>query len=150
MQIPNLLIGQPVANAQEQLEKLNLKVKVVQVDSEKPKDTVTAVSPAMGTTVAEGQEVTLSVSKENRKAVPEIKDKGYSSDFAKGLLANAGFTKVTVVFRDVNDPDQNNIALDVDPAGGSVRDPATEVTLFVGRYTAPSNPPSSSSSPGPG
>ncbi len=146
--IPNLLIGQPVATAKTQLEALHLTVKVVQVDSDQPKDRVVAVSPDQGSTVAEGQEVTLSISKENRKKLPDVANKTYTADGAKAVLRNLGFQNVSTVQREVTDPSPDGIVVDMDPPAGSARDPeTTQVTLFVGHFTQPSPSGSPTASP---
>src|SRR5262249_42179645 len=64
VQIPPV-VGEQLPVAQPQLEALHLTVKVVQADSGQPQNQVISVSPAANSTVAEGQEVTLTVSKGN-------------------------------------------------------------------------------------
>jgi serine/threonine-protein kinase len=151
VQIPATVVGEPVATAQQQLLDLKLKVSVVQVDSEKPKDQVVSVDPGPGTTVAEGQEITLKVSKANLKAIPDVVDKGYSASDATAVLNNVGFTDVTQVPQDVTDPNLNGKVISVDPPTGSLRDPTTtEVRIFVGHYTNPSPSPTATGSAGPG
>ncbi len=148
--VPDLLVNEPLATAQAQLKQRNLGVNVVQVDSAKPKDTVIEASPPSGTQVAEGTVVTLKVSKENFKIIPAITGKGYTEAQARAVLASAGFNNVTAVPQDVDDPSQDGIVQQVDPADGSAKDPSAEVRIFVGHFDQPSPTGSPSGSPAAG
>jgi serine/threonine-protein kinase len=149
VQIPNV-VGLPLSTAQQTLQNLKLTVKVNEVDSQLPKDQVVSVSPDQGTTVAEGQQITLNVSKANQQLIPEYAGKGYSASTYEALLAEHGFTHYTVVERDVPDPNQAGIVVAVDPDANQPRDPdSTNVTIFVGSYTPPSTNPTGSPSTSP-
>src|SRR5262249_25128149 len=130
-----------LANADQQLKAAELKSKVERVDSDKPADTVIDVNPPAGTTVAKGFEVTLKVSKGNLKAVPDVSGKGYTAETATAVLKQAGFGDVKVVSEDTNNPAENGKVLRQSPAAGSVKDPATTITIQVGDYNAPVTTP---------
>ncbi len=141
VQIPSTLVGEPLATAKAQLEALHLTVKSTPVDGDQPKDTVVAVNPAPGQTVNEGQEVTLQVSKGNLRVIPDFAGKNYTANEYKAVLADRGFTNVSVVDREVTDPNLDGIVIDVDPAAGAKRVPSVPVTIFVGQVAQPTTPP---------
>jgi serine/threonine-protein kinase len=94
--IPTSLDGATYENAKQQLEAAGFKVKKVEKDSADQEGIVLGVSPAEGTRVAEGAEVTLTVSKGNVSRVPnvvnstvedarkELRDAGYDVDVEQG------------------------------------------------------------------
>jgi serine/threonine protein kinase len=142
VKMPNL-VNATFASATQQLDGLHLKWKREDVDSEKPKDTVIDTSPAAGTSIAEGTEVTLKVSLGNLKVVPDVSGKGYSEATARAFLNAAGFSddRIQVVKQTTTDPKQDGKVLLQDPAGGTAKDPLkTVIRIQVGNYDAPPTP----------
>src|ERR671927_731483 len=122
---------------------MGLKVSEVRsVQSDKPLDTVVAVSPAPGTKVAVGSTVTLQVST-GAVAVPKVI--GDNEDQARYALTQAGF-KVSVVERE--SPAPAGTVINQDPAGGQLAQKGTTVTIVVARQPQ-QQPPSPSPSPQP-
>jgi eukaryotic-like serine/threonine-protein kinase len=148
VQIPNV-VGEQVSVAQPQLEALHLTVKVVQADSGLPQNQVISVSPAANSTVAEGQEVTLTVSKGNLRVIPDPGN--LSPSQYEAVLADRGFTNVSEAQQDVNDPalDGKVVGVDPSPDPNKPRDPNTRITVFVGHFNQPTTPPPTSPSPSP-
>jgi serine/threonine-protein kinase len=139
------LIGTSKANAQDQLEKLNLVPDFKTKDSDAPKDQVIAVDPAEGKTIDAGSVVTVTVSKGNLVAVPPVANKGFNEATARAVLNNAGFEKVTAVPVIVDDPTKVGLVVSQDPEGGTKAKRSTPVTIFVG--AAETEPPPTSGAP---
>ncbi|MEU1276906.1 Stk1 family PASTA domain-containing Ser/Thr kinase [Streptomyces sp. NPDC005805] len=121
--LPNV-VGRSFDQAQGQLQALGFEVVRSDVDSDQPKDQVTAQDPAAGK-VAKGSKVTLQVSKgpqQTQVAVPaEIVGKRLGE--AKQILAQAGFAQVSVA--PGSPQDDNAIVIASNPGPGTQVDPAT-------------------------
>jgi len=144
--VPQIL-GVTQANAEQQLTAAKLKAKIEQIDSEKPAGTVVEVNPPVGTQVREGSEVTLKISKGNRKLVPNVSGLGYSAGEAKAVLANSGFTNVEAVDQNTDDPNLDGKVLNQEPRADTPRDPKLRVRIFVGKFNQPE--PTDTPSPAP-
>ena len=144
--VPQIL-GVTQANAEQQLTAAKLKAKIEQIDSEKPAGTVVEVNPPVGTQVREGSEVTLKISKGNRKLVPNVSGLGYSVGEAKAVLANNGFTNVEAVDQNTDDPNLDGKVLNQEPRADTPRDPKLRVRIFVGKFNQPE--PTDTPSPAP-
>jgi serine/threonine-protein kinase len=132
-------------DATTQLSNVHLKAKFVDVDSDKDAGVVVSSNPAPGATVQENSEVTVNISKGNRRKVPDVG--GKSEADAKAMISAAGF-KVNVVPKESNDAAQVGHVTGQNPDGDTFADPGkTTVTIFVGRAAAP--PPSPTPSPTP-
>jgi beta-lactam-binding protein with PASTA domain len=141
------VIGLQEAYATSILTGLKLKVRTESVDSSKQEGEVVGVTPAEGETVAEGTEITLQVSKGNYEVVPDVR--GYTEEFAKGILHNAGFAYVQPIPRPVDNPAEDGIVVGQSPEGGTEANPTFQVNIYIGDYTPPQSSPSPSASPSP-
>jgi eukaryotic-like serine/threonine-protein kinase len=142
------LAGIQQADAENQLKSLNLQSKVDLVESDKPQGTVISTNPAAGADVAEGQTVTLTVSKGNLKLVPTVAGKGYTEDVAKAVLAQAGFTKVDVLHTSTANQAEGGKVMLQDPGPDTAKDPAT-TTIRITVYDYKASPAPTSPSPNP-
>jgi eukaryotic-like serine/threonine-protein kinase len=142
-QVPQVLnLSQQAAI--DALKAANLVPATELTDSDKPQGTVISVDPPVGSPVAQGSKVTLTVSKGNLKIVPDVSGKGYSVDTATAIIVNAGFQKAKVipVDRPTNNPAEDQKVIAQNPDANSAADPATTtVRIFVGKYNAPPTSP---------
>jgi eukaryotic-like serine/threonine-protein kinase len=138
VQIPNGLVGDPTDSAVQQLSAMGLTVKTEAVESQAPADTVVEVVPAPGTTVNQGTEVLLRISKGNLKEVPDVEGGQYTQSQAEAILQSQGW-KFQTVKQDTSNPDEDGKVLQQDPDPKKLRDPSkTTIRLFVGQYVNPS------------
>ena len=153
VQIPPYLPGMAQAVAEQQLDDLKFKVTVVEVDSSKPKGTVVTTIPEPGKTVAGGSEVTLQISKGNRKEMPDLE--GFTELAARALLTSPqyGVPSANIQiggYAATNDPTKDGQVLATSPAKSTEFDAATQIIrLTVYRYDDPNPQPSDSASPNP-
>ena len=132
--VPADLIGQPYENASSELFGAGFAVKRQDVDSDKPKDTVVAATPAPGTGAPPGSTVTLSVSKGPKTIeVPDVT--GVDQAQATQTLTDAGF-KVATTTVPTTDPSQNGLVVSQDPTGLSQAKPGSKVTIAIGQLQA--------------
>ncbi len=104
-------------------------------DSDAPAGQVIAQDPAGGSTVKKHTAVTVVVSNGPAPAVvPNVV--GLSQDAAKGDLKAAGLS-VRIVKRSTTDPNEDGQVLDQAPSAGTRLSPGEFVTVFVGKFTAP-------------
>ena len=124
------VLSVPYAQAESTLKAKGFRVARTDVDSNEPVETVLRQDPGGNQMVPQGSTVTLTVSKgPTRKQVPPVTT--LDKDTAVSTLKDSGF-KVKIVPQDTNDPTQENIVLDQSPAAGSLADPNSVVTIFVG------------------
>jgi eukaryotic-like serine/threonine-protein kinase len=103
---------------------------VRQADDAVPERRVIKTSPAAGTSVDRGSDVTLFVSSGPQQvAVPDVV--GLTKQEAQQTLGNAGF-QLTVTERGSADADPGTV-LSQDPAGGTEADPGSSVGIVVAR-----------------
>jgi beta-lactam-binding protein with PASTA domain len=122
--------GQPYENAAGALQGAGFKVTRVDVESDEAEGVVVQQDPPAGTSVPNGTNVTLSVSK--GPAPSEVPDVTVQTQpEAESILRGAGFD-VATVSQDVTDPSQDGIVLEQDPKGGAKVEPGTVVTITVG------------------
>src|SRR5262245_37297964 len=133
------LVGVPLANAQQQLTLAGLKVKVEQVDSDKPENEVVETIPKANERIKEGSTVTLRVSK-GLKKVPDVMGKTEAE--ARILIESAGLR--VFVLREPADPENLGKVIKQDPPKDTLRQPQTTVRITVGEPREdPTNPPTS-------
>ncbi|WBB65691.1 Stk1 family PASTA domain-containing Ser/Thr kinase [Micromonospora sp. WMMD812] len=138
-QFPNV-VGSSFENAKELLEGQGYKVaKPVEKDSPKEAGTVIASSPEAGKQVAEGAEVTLTVSKGNVGEVPRVI--GSTEDDAREELEDAGY-RVSVRPGDEVPADQAGRVQRQNPEPGKELAKGKTVTIEVG-IPEPEAPPTS-------
>ncbi|CAA9376652.1 Stk1 family PASTA domain-containing Ser/Thr kinase [uncultured Nocardioides sp.] len=134
VQVP-FVVGLPKEQARDQLRARNLKVRLVEAESDEPRDQVVEVTPPAGESVAEGTTVTVSWS-EGREAVPEVV--GQRRRAAEAAITAAGFVPDAVPYGDTTEP--AGTVVRQSPPGGEA--PAgTTVTIFVSTYEPPTEPP---------
>ncbi|MEH1012564.1 Stk1 family PASTA domain-containing Ser/Thr kinase [Micromonospora sp. CPCC 206060] len=149
--IPKGLEGGTYEAVAAQLEGLNLKPKEKPVNSERPEGTVTKITPAPGTVVPEGTEVTVEVSRGNIREVPNVV--GLSEAEATRVLENAGF-RVDVEDGPEVDPQEAGRVTDQNPNRGSKKATGSTVVIKVSQPRSeptPTDPgPSGTATPPPG
>jgi eukaryotic-like serine/threonine-protein kinase len=106
-----------------------LKPRVVEVNSEKPEDTVIAQDPKPGDTVEEGTTVRINVSAGPKPiGVPSVLGQPFES--ASATLQAAGFA---VARRDADSNQPGGTVIDQSPAGGETAPRGATITLTVSR-----------------
>jgi eukaryotic-like serine/threonine-protein kinase len=128
VQIPSV-VGQTVEDAVAELTRAGLDAQVVEVNSSRDQGTVTAQSPSAGTTVVEGTQVRINVSKGPKPVtVPSVV--GLPYDQAASELQSAGFVPNKIE----EESDQAaGIVTDQTPSGGSEGSKGSTVTLTVSK-----------------
>jgi serine/threonine-protein kinase len=123
--------GQPYLNAKSALEGQGFRVLRTEVQSDQAQGVVVGEDPPPGQQVSKGSTITLSVSK--GPATTQIPDvRGQNQATAQSLLAQSGLTP-SVVFEPVNDPSQDGIVLDENPAPGADAKAGEIVIITVGQ-----------------
>jgi serine/threonine-protein kinase len=121
------VIGQDKNDARKQLEEAGFSVSVSRTFSDAPKNEVVTQSPAAGTEVDKGSQVTITVSKgQEQVAIPDVV--GMDVKSARAALRGAGF-KVTTVKEPT--PGGQNTVTSQTPDAGSKADKGSEVTITV-------------------
>jgi serine/threonine-protein kinase len=143
-----------VADAEQRLKEAGLLSKTQQVDSPEPQGTVVGTQPDAGTTLKQGDTVTLLVSKGNQAIMPELS--GLTIDEAKKALKDAGFTVTNSSVRQdpsrvVSDPTQIGKIIGQKPQANQPYAKNVTVTVTLGKSgdTSPSPSTSGSASPPP-
>jgi serine/threonine-protein kinase len=132
--VPNV-VGLDQSAAERTLQDKNLVPVVVTKQSDQPEGKVFQQDPVVGTQVAAGDRVTITVSKGPASVdVPDVV--GLTRGDARGELEAAGF-KVDVRTRDATDPADDDIVLDQRPAPRTKLKKGRTVVIYVGAYTAP-------------
>jgi serine/threonine-protein kinase len=131
-QIPNV-IGLPRAAAEDRLADLD--AEFVEVDSAKPLGEVIAITPGEGETVDVGSPVRVEVSNNKYRVMPNVV--GETAAGAEAILRNEGFTDVQQIPTPVDNPDQDGIVINQEPAAEDERDPTFQVNIYVGEYEDP-------------
>ncbi|MDG4794794.1 Stk1 family PASTA domain-containing Ser/Thr kinase [Micromonospora sp. WMMD1082] len=143
--IPNGLVGSTREAAEERLDELKLEVKVAQKDSAESAGQVLEVSPASGEKVAEGSEVTLTVSRGNIVPVPSVV--GLTEAEAKRTLEDAGFKPAVELGPEVP-ADQAGRVVDQSPNANTQRTKGSRVEIVVS-VAEPENPDPPTQTPPP-
>jgi serine/threonine-protein kinase len=134
VEVPSL-IGQQQDLAESQLRAVGLIPDIEQRDSDEPEGQVIAQDPGAGSSVKKHTAVTIVVSTGAGSAiVPNVV--GQSSDDAKADLRGAGLS-VLVVKRTTTDENEDGIVLDQSPSAGTRLQQGESVTVFVGKFEAP-------------
>jgi beta-lactam-binding protein with PASTA domain len=132
--VPNV-VGLPYDQAASELQRAGFNVNRIDEESDQAAGIVTSQTPSGGSEGSKGSTVTLTVSKgPSTSAVPDVTSQDYA--IAQTTLEQAGF-RSKIVFEDTEDQTLDGIVISQDPVGGSQQKPNTIVTLFVGRYVAP-------------
>ncbi len=133
------LVGLSLDSATKRLDDLGLTYRTVREQSDRPEDEVIAQDPGAGTSLDPGGRVTLTVA-EPVEQVPVPFVVGLSRQDALNQLRADGL-KGSVRERDVDDESQDGVVLEQRPSGDTGVDSGSTVTLIVGRFVAPTPPP---------
>jgi beta-lactam-binding protein with PASTA domain len=144
VEVPNL-VGLSVDSATKRLDDLGLTYRVTREDSDKPEDEVIAQDPSSGTSLDPGGTVTLTVARPVEQ-VPVPFVTGLSEQAALNALRADGL-KGSVRRRDVDDESQDGVVLEQRPSGDTGVDSGSTVVLIVGRFTEPTPPPTTPTTP---
>ncbi|GIJ22205.1 Stk1 family PASTA domain-containing Ser/Thr kinase [Micromonospora lutea] len=136
VEIPRGLVGSTRESAETLLKNLKLNVKVKKKDSAEREGQVLEVDPPSGEKVAEGSDVTLTVSEGNVVAVPSVV--GLSQAEATRTLERAGF-KVDPELGDEVPADEAGRVLDQSPNANTERTKGSTVKIVVS-VPEPENP----------
>ncbi|WP_327245423.1 Stk1 family PASTA domain-containing Ser/Thr kinase [Streptomyces sp. NBC_01320] len=129
-QVPDV-VTQQIANARDQLTKLDFVVAEQQVDSEKPAGEVVSQDQPANSMKPKGTTITLQVSKGPTQpaTVPVPQVRGSTVAQAKQALAAQGFTQIQ--FAQGSSDNDNAIVANIDPQPGTQADPATTVITLT-------------------
>jgi beta-lactam-binding protein with PASTA domain len=126
VEVPEV-VGARESDAIATLRQAGLVPKVVDIFSDEPQGTVIAQDPKGGTSIVEGSDVRLNVSKGRQQTgIPNVI--GRSFEDAAAALREAGFSPVR---RDVDAPDPEGTVIGMSPGAGALAPPGTRVTLNV-------------------
>ena len=126
VQVPEV-VGARESDAVATLRAAGLVPRVVDIFSDEPEGTVIAQDPKGGTSIVEGSDVRLNVSKgPQRTGLPNVI--GRSFDDAAAALRESGFTPVR---RDVEASEPEGTVVGMSPSAGTLVPPGTRVTLNV-------------------
>ena len=133
VEVPDVVGTQQLA-AQRRLRAAGFVVRTSYVTSSRPEGTVVSQSPSAGTSAARGSTVRIGISlgpaPKPARTVPDVI--GEDEATATEDLRRAGFT-VEVVDQPTDDPNEEGVVLDEDPAPGTRAPAGSQVTIFVGR-----------------
>ncbi|WP_127781583.1 Stk1 family PASTA domain-containing Ser/Thr kinase [Rhodococcus sp. X156] len=143
------VVGLDVGSAQGNLKQLQFASRVENVDSSAPQGKVVAQQPAAGGSVAQGSTVTLSVSRGNRVAMPDLV--GITTAAAQASLeaagwkgGSAGLSSTAVA---VTDQSQQGLVQGQSITAGTDIDTTTPIAITVGRFQAPTTTPPAPTTP---
>lgn len=136
--VPNV-VGDSKDSAIEKLNGANLKVNIETVDasSENQVGKVTSISPGAGATVKEGSTVTIKVAGGEFVSVPSVS--GETQDAATTAIRNVGLN-VSVEVKETQEQDKDGKVLSFTPGAGNKVKKGTTVTIYIGKYVAPTPP----------
>ena len=135
--VPNV-IGEDQESAVVRIRAEGLSAIVREKASSEQLDTVVDQTPAAGQKVDEGSSVTIFVSDNTVKEVPDVT--GLTQDDAEAELRDAGFA-VSVRTRPTDQPDEDGTVLSQSPRGGAERRARATVTITVGALSTPEGTP---------
>ncbi|MFC4019537.1 Stk1 family PASTA domain-containing Ser/Thr kinase [Micromonospora sp. GCM10011542] len=142
--VPAGLKGSKQESAIARLKDAKLGYDIKEVDNEESQDIVLSVSPPEGQRVPEGTKVTLTVSRGNVRAVPDVV--GLSEEEATRTLRNAGFKVNPQDGPDVPAAEAGKVT-DQNPNGGDKKPRNTTVTIKVSQPEVVDPTPTGSASP---
>ncbi len=137
------VMGLPKGQARDDLRARNLKVKLVEAESDEPKDQVIEVSPPAGQSVAEGTTVTITWS-DGPETIPDVV--GMKQGKAEKLLTAAKFEVEVVPTAETTEP-KGTVVRQIPESRESPE--GTTVTIFVSSYVEPTEPPPTEEPPVP-
>ncbi|WP_431818027.1 Stk1 family PASTA domain-containing Ser/Thr kinase [Gordonia jacobaea] len=130
------VVGMREDQARTLLEQSNLKMVVVQGDSDRPVGEIISSSPSAGTSVDEGSTVQVTVSRGNQFTMPDLR--GQTPEQARSTLQSRGWSDSTLTQSTkgvpLGSPDIGKI-IDQQPAAGSQLSRNDAVTVTVGQLS---------------
>jgi len=133
------VVGLDVGSAQGNLKQLQFASTVENTDSSAQQGKVTAQSPAAGSNAPQGSSVTLTVSRGNRVAMPNLV--GLTPTAARAALEGAGWkggaNNLSSSSVNVTDSAQQNVVQSQSVPAGTDIQTATPVAITVGRSQPP-------------
>ena len=133
------VVGLDVGSAQGNLKQLQFASTVENTDSSAQQGKVTAQSPAAGSNAPQGSSVTLTVSRGNRVAMPNLV--GLTPTAARAALEGAGWkggaSNLSSSSVNVTDSAQQNVVQSQSVPAGTDIQTATPVAITVGRSQPP-------------
>lgn len=129
--VPNV-VGLNKPGASQALGGAGFRVTVTVVHSGAQKGRVVGQSPSAGSIVSLGTAVTIEVSDGTGPVTKVPRVTGSRLEGARSILKKAGY-EVSVTYRAVTDPQEQDIVLAQSPDGGSTAPSGSTVTLTVGR-----------------
>ena len=122
--------GQDATTAQKTLSDQGFKVTVSNVDGTGQAGSVLGTSPAAGTQVAKGSDVTLQLSNGNQGGqVPNVV--GQDENDARQALEDAGFTNIRTQDVDTGGSQSDGTVISTNPTAGQTADADEQITLFI-------------------
>ncbi|HXV91672.1 MAG TPA: Stk1 family PASTA domain-containing Ser/Thr kinase, partial [Pseudonocardia sp.] len=122
--------GQDAGTAAQALQQAGFQVEVRDVDGGGQAGSVLGTDPAAGTQVEPGSRVQLLISRGNQVQMPDVR--GLQPQQAQQLLRDAGFRRVDLDNRRVEDPNQDNVIIDQSVQPGQTVNPDDEVRIIFG------------------
>ncbi|GAA2495796.1 Stk1 family PASTA domain-containing Ser/Thr kinase [Winogradskya humida] len=140
IRVPSGLKGSTQSVAVEAIESKGLKTDIAEKDSSSASGTVIDVEKE-GENVDPGTTITITVSRGNLVAIPDVK--GQTEDSAKAVLKSFGFTNVTT--EESNEDGTPGTVVSQSPSANSKKSKSTKIVLTViaEKEPEPSDPPSS-------
>ena len=126
---------QQLSQAKATLESQGFTVRVTKGESDEPKDQVLTQAPEAGAEVAEGSQVTLTVS-DGPEKVPDVV--GLPQDQAEAKIRAAGFNPV--IREDPTSTEPKGTVVDQAPRDGTAPQ-GSDIQLFVSTYEEPTEDP---------
>ena len=136
VEVPPDLIGQPVRQAKDALEAVDLEWRVERVDDDAPRNQVIAIDPSSGTDVPPDQVVTLTVSR-GPVEVPRVI--GFSERDATQILEAEGFEPFVVEANSDTVPE--GVVISQNPEPRTDGSPGDQVTIVVSLGPEETEPP---------
>jgi eukaryotic-like serine/threonine-protein kinase len=134
------VIGLQQSAAQSRLEARNFVVDVDTRNADEPEGQVIDQSPGEGSRIEEGSRVTIVVSTGAGSVVmPNVV--GQPEDTARSTLIARGATNIRIVERSTDEESDDGLVLDQAPSPGSRILSSEQVTIFVGAFEPPPEPP---------
>jgi eukaryotic-like serine/threonine-protein kinase len=134
------VIGLQQSAAQSRLEARNFVVDVDTRNADEPEGQVIDQSPGEGSRIEEGSRVTIVVSTGAGSVVmPDVV--GQPEDTARSTLIARGATNIRIVERSTNEESEDGLVLDQAPSPGTRILSSDQVTIFVGAFEPPPEPP---------
>ncbi|MCD6639176.1 MAG: PASTA domain-containing protein [Nocardioides sp.] len=130
------VVGPSRQDARDALESLDLKVKMVEEDSDEPRDEVLRTDPSQGTRVRAGSTVTVFWS-DGPEEVPDVV--GMTQAEAEKAIRDAGFTPDAVPYGGETTEPKGTVVRQ-SPAGGTA-DQGDTITIFISTYEEPTPTP---------